>query len=424
VIDWGYELLELHEKLLLKRLSMFAGPFSARDAETVCSGDGLPASTLLETLTELVAKSFVAPEEGRYRCLDTIRLYGRERLAESGELAGMQVRHAEWLLGLASDRAPGRLAMWLDQLEAVRDELRAALGWAARVEPVLGLRLCAALRQWWQVRGHATEARQFLESLLPAAEDSPAHRACLEVAAGLAYDQGDLAAAHAYLDRAIELARAAGDRTNLVQALDTRSLLLTVGGRLDESEAAAGEALRVAREVGDPSLESHCLYQLGLVLSGRGELDGSVTRFEESLEVLQRTGREDEGLASLVFLGVTLLLQGELQKARRALVTGIKLARLQGDRRVAWALDGMAWLAAAEGRDERAVKVAGAAEAIFKAAGRQPPRGWSVLLESHLQPVRESLGDERSAAEYAAGQRLDFVSALDYALEEEVARQV
>jgi len=424
VIDWGHELLEPDEKMLLMRVSIFAGPFSAREAETVCAGDGLASNQVLEPLNELVANSFVAPEEGRYRCLDTIRLYGRERLRESGELAGMQVRHADWLLGLAADRAPGQLATWLNQLEAVRDELRAALSWAGEVEPMKGLRLCSALRQWWQVRGHATEARQFLERLLPRAEESAVQRACLEVAAGLAYDQGDIAAAHRYLDRAIELSRRAGDRSNLVQALDTRSLLLTAGGRLEESEAAADEALRLAREVGDPALESHCLYQLGLVLSARGRLAGSIERFEESLEVLRRAGREDEGLASLVFLGVTLLLQGDLERARTTLVTALKLARIQGDRRVAWALDGLAWLAGAAGGGERALKLAGAAEAIFKAAGRQPPGTWSVLLESHLQPVREALGDRKAAGVFAAGRSLEFVMALDYALEEQPARSL
>jgi predicted ATPase/class 3 adenylate cyclase len=418
VIDWGYDLLQSDEKMLLRRVSIFAGPFSANAAEVVCAGEGLATSQVLETLAELVAKSLVAPEEGGYRCLETIRLYGRERLRESDELGQMQVRHADWLLGLAADRPPGQLAAWLNRLEAVRDELRAALSWAGEADPLRGLRLCQALRQWWQVRGHADEARQILERLLSRATESAEQRACLEVTAGLAYDQGDMAAAHHYLDRAIELSRRAGDQSNLVQALDTRSLLLTVGGQLEESEAAVVEALRLAREVGDPALESHCLYQLGLLLSARGRLAGSIERFEESLDVLRRAGREDEGLASLVFLGVTLLLQGDLDRARATLVMGLKLARLQGDRRVAWALDGLAWLAAAEGQGERAFKLAGAAESIFRAAGRRPPTTWSVLLEGHLEPVRQALGEGPAAAAFAAGRSLDFAMSLDYALEE------
>ncbi|HEV2216182.1 MAG TPA: adenylate/guanylate cyclase domain-containing protein [Candidatus Dormibacteraeota bacterium] len=417
VIDWGYELLEPDEKKLLRRVAIFAGPFSTSAADTVCAFGQIEGSRLLEPLTGLVAKSFVAPEEGRFRCLDTIRLYGRERLTELGELADMQVRHADWLVALSADRAPGELAGWLNRLESVHDEIRAALSWAGEADSNRGLTLCQALRQWWQVRGHVTEARQFLERLLAKAEESPAQRACLEVAAGLAYEQGDMSRAHDYLDRAIEQSRRFGDKTNLVQALDTRSLVLTAGGQPEASESAADEALRLAREVGDAALESHCLYQLGLLMSLRGDLVGSIARFEESLELLRLVGRDDEGLASMVFLGITLLFTGDLDRARTTLTLGVKLSRTQGDRRVAWALDGLAWLAATEGQGERALTLAGAAAEIFAAAGRRPPGTWSALLEHRLEPVRGSIGEKAAAEAFAAGRNMDFAAALDYALE-------
>ena len=105
-MDWSYDLLGEEERTVLRRLSTFAGGCTLEAAEAVCSGDGVETTEILDLLTQLVDKSLVIVEtkngEARYRLLETVRQYGRDKLREAGEEAGTTTRHREWLLTLAS----------------------------------------------------------------------------------------------------------------------------------------------------------------------------------------------------------------------------------------------------------------------------------------------------------------------------------
>ena len=107
-LDWSHSLLTDEERVVWRRLSVFAGGFTMGAAEAVCSDGLIPADDVLELLTALVEKSIVTThpvDEGRYRLLEPIRLYGRERLHAAGEEPRLVAGHAEWCAGLAS--APG-----------------------------------------------------------------------------------------------------------------------------------------------------------------------------------------------------------------------------------------------------------------------------------------------------------------------------
>jgi predicted ATPase len=160
LIDWSYELLPAREQVVLRRLGIFRGGFSAEAAEAVCAGDyddshdnevdagararaprpgALPANAVRDDLTRLVDKSLVQldQESGRYRLLETIHLYGRERLAAAGETNFISRQHFVFYLQLAEDGAalvggPGQ-QVWFSRLEQEHDNFRAALGWAIQV---------------------------------------------------------------------------------------------------------------------------------------------------------------------------------------------------------------------------------------------------------------------------------------------------
>jgi predicted ATPase len=143
-IDWSYDLLDEPERVLLRRLSVFAGRFSLEAAEAVCSGEGIAEDDVLDLLSHLVDKSLLlAEEEGdeiRYRMLETVRQYGREKLATSGDLHPVSLRHTRYYLTLAEEaetglRGPDQVA-YFQQLEGDIANFRVALSWTLdKAEP-------------------------------------------------------------------------------------------------------------------------------------------------------------------------------------------------------------------------------------------------------------------------------------------------
>ena len=138
-VAWSYELLSERQRELFDRLSVFAGGWTLDAAETVCASAGIERRHVADDLAALVDKSLVVrvAHEGRrtrYRLLETLRQYGRERLREAGEAAAVRDAHLGWAVGLAEE-AEGYLdgleqAAWLDRLERELDNVRAALEWA------------------------------------------------------------------------------------------------------------------------------------------------------------------------------------------------------------------------------------------------------------------------------------------------------
>src|SRR5579884_1061615 len=170
LIDWSYDLLSEAERTLLRRLSVFAGGWTLEAAEAVCSADAL------HLLTSLVDKSLAVYEEqageARYRLLETVREYARDRLLESGEMEEVRERHFAFFLRMAEEIEPKltglEQAAWLDRLEGEYDNLRAASGWAlsAAEGAQAGLRLAGALWRFWEIRGHIDEGRGRLKNAL------------------------------------------------------------------------------------------------------------------------------------------------------------------------------------------------------------------------------------------------------------------
>src|ERR671916_378267 len=176
-MDWSHELLSLEERALFRRLSVFAGGFTLEAAESVCAGAGLERDEVLDLLSHLVDKSLVIMREesgeARYRLLETVRQYAREKLSESGEAEQASERHAGYYLALAEEAEPelkgaGQVA-WLEQLEREHDNLRAAMRWLlGRGELEEAARLGWALWLFWGIRAHFAEGRRSMEQALSA----------------------------------------------------------------------------------------------------------------------------------------------------------------------------------------------------------------------------------------------------------------
>ncbi|MEV4008445.1 NB-ARC domain-containing protein, partial [Actinomadura sp. NPDC049753] len=195
-IDWSHELLDGPERVLLRRLSVFAG-WTLEQAERVCAdpapsgggpaGAALPADDVLDTLTALVDKSLATVTgetagEVRFRLLDSIREYAAERLADAGEEEEFRGRHRDAVL--ADAERDGAIALgvepapWADRVTLFQrydtelGNVRAALTWSLDHGDIAeGLRLCTALRTFWIARGRVAEWADRTDRFLAAARD-------------------------------------------------------------------------------------------------------------------------------------------------------------------------------------------------------------------------------------------------------------
>ena len=418
-LDWSFDLLADPEKILFERVSIFAGRFSLDAVEAVCSEDPIESRAVLDLLARLVDKSMVTVDGAGYYCLETIRSYGRERLSEAGRLDGLQARLGAYLLGLAEAREAGRLAEWLDRLEAVHDDIRATLVWSLSADPELGVRLAAALNIFWQLRGHASEPRQFADAILARAPPDFGRRpAALQLAGAFAYVQGDFEAARALLNSAVAEARITRDWPTALLALERGGLLAAAADDFGASQTALQEGLVLARELNDQASEASLLHQLGLLTSRMGDLAAARSLFEKSIELRRALGRSDEASTPLTYLAAVALLQNDVETARHSIMESLEICRALGDRRAAWGLDVFAWLTALEGDPARALQLAGAASALHEASGNKPPAAWVRSVTPQVERAREALDIDAARGAWDAGRRMSFDEALEFALSE------
>ncbi len=258
-IAWSHDLLSEAERVVFRRLAVFAGGWTVEAASAIRSGPAVGpaagASLVLDGVTALVGHSLVQFEDtargGRYRFLEVVRQYALEQLAASPDEDAVRGRHLDWCLALADGaaetlRGPDQEAS-LARLEAEHDNLRAALRWGLRhgADVVAGLRLACALWRFWYMRGYLGEGRAWLEDALGRADDAPpALRATACVAAGaLAQRQGDYARATTLLEEGLTLRRQVGDRAALAAALTDLGVVAYVRSEVDRARELHEESL-------------------------------------------------------------------------------------------------------------------------------------------------------------------------------------
>ena len=170
VVDWSWELLTDAERIVLRRLAVFSGGASLDAAEQVCGGDSVERGEVLELLTTLTEKSLLLTEGDsapRYRMLDTIKEYARDRLAEAGESDLARHAHLAYFTGLAEAADPylrrAEQLAWLATLEAEHDNISSAMrGALAAGEAHAAMRLAAGAGWYWWLGGHKAEGIELL----------------------------------------------------------------------------------------------------------------------------------------------------------------------------------------------------------------------------------------------------------------------
>ena len=373
-MEWSFNLLGAREQLLLRRLSVFAGTFDLNAVERVCTGDSLDTDDILDVLAALVDKSLVVMEadEGdvRYRLLETVRQYGRERLDDTHELDAIELRHAEYYLAVLDTVAPqlvgGAMSITIiEQLALDHDNLRGAIAWATsdpgRAE--LALRFIGGMFWFWYARGQFREARQLTDRAL--ALKGPAgdlHRGRAEVSAGLiALAQGDYARSESHFDRAIALLRETSDHAVAV-AMAKRGAAVLLGGDLSRASKMLDEALEVARRWPRPDVAIvFAEFWGGWAAYRRGDLDTARALMDDIVNEARFHGLPVSLAHALVTLSRIEMAQGDLEDACRDLLEGLELeVSLKDGWGIALGLDSAAFIAARRGRHEDAARILGA----------------------------------------------------------------
>jgi len=345
LIDWSHSLLTDAERLLLRRLSVFLGGWTLASAETVCAGDGLEPSQVLDLLSQLLNKSLVAVEnlegESRYRLLETIRQYARGKLFDSGETPRVADRHLSYFLGFAEEAEP-RLSSsdqlaWLDRLQTEHDNLRAAIEWsrAGTAETAASLRLVGALWQFWYIRGFISEGRRHLQQALAENTRAPAgmRARALTGASLLAHVQGDYARAPVLIEESIALSRQSGDKKELMAALGVASILAEYREDYERGKLMQEEGLALARELQDKAGIARALVRLGnLRLSDPDEHGQARALIEEGRALYEDLDHRSGIALSLRLLALAYSVDGDDDRATSLMQQGVTLSRALGDK--------------------------------------------------------------------------------------------
>src|SRR5262249_7865837 len=344
-VDWSYDLLTADEQALFTSLGVFVGGFSLDGAVAVAGDLDLDVLDGIESLlnNSLLRTERMSEGEPRFGRLEPMREDALGRLAERGDGEVVRRRHADFYLRLAEAAEPALLGpeqmRAARKLDSERDNLRAALNWAAESgEAEVGLRTASALWRIWQMRAADVEGREHLDRLLANGSGSSSIRAIAQSrAAGLAYYQGDFHAARRYFESSLRVFRELGDDFNMFSCLDHLILVTLSEGDADAARALAEEVLEMARRMDDPSSEADGIAHLGAVLMVQGELDNARLALEEAV----RRARELENLRSVGHwtkaLGWTTLLQHEYPQARELFEQSLAIYRSLDD---AWGILG------------------------------------------------------------------------------------
>jgi predicted ATPase/DNA-binding CsgD family transcriptional regulator len=470
-LDWSYGLLSDQERAVFARLAMFAADCSLDAAEAVCAAGDVAPSDVLDLLHRLVNKSLVVADaqsgRTRYRLLEPVRQYARERLVTGGVLEEVRRRHALYFLTFGEQRERATNVGGPDRPTATAalaqeyPNIRVALGWSLESgEAQIGLRLARTVQFLWQARGYPSEGLAWLERLLalPGAEElTPARAVCLLSAGYLAtmlgsleaaqtfyeaglplasttadpwvqwlgpqnfavhnWVRGDLDTAIRYQREALAIARATHDRIDEAISLAAFASIALSQGDYANAQDLAEDARKVARAAGEEWGECLAVVQLGLLALQRGDYAMAKVDLDRSLDMSRRQHAPFFVALALEGLGQVATEEGQHDEAHARLAESLRLHDEMGNlSAIADTLESFAALAVRLSKLELALELAGAAAAGREAIGtvRSPWRG--DLLDRWLSALRPGVGEDVCARSLAIGQAMTIQEAISLAL--------
>lgn len=430
-LDWSYDLLREAENALFARLSVFVGGWTLEAAENVCVGENIEVWEVLDLLTALADKNLVVAEERngatRYRLLETVRQYARDRLRERGEDAHWEGRHLAYFLALAEEAEPqltgANQLVWLDRLEAEHDNLRAALAWSSALGGDIagGLQLAGALCRFWFVRGHLREGRDWLAGVLAAAPSgqlAAARAKALHGAGGLALQQTDYPAAWALSGESLAIRRNLGDKRGIATSLISVANVALMQRDFQSARALYEESVALFRELGNQWGIAVSLNNLGIMAHEQSDYLSARALHSESLTIRRQLGDRWGIAGSLNNLGTVARGQGDYTSARAFHSESLAIRAELGDQSsIADSLEGLADVELALARPNRAARIWGRAERLREEVPLPLTPMDRARYERSVAAARAAMGaDVAFDLAWQEGRGMTLKQAIEYAL--------
>lgn len=415
LIDWSYELLADAERVMFRRLSVFAGGWTLEAAEAVCAGPGLDTLDVLDLLAQLVQKSLVVMEPGgaRYRMLQTVRAYAATKLAATEGEASFRRRHVVHCVRLA-DQARSKLVSreqpeGLALLDVERENLLAAHAWCGSDPACIeeGLQLVFLLKIYWHARGLLSLGhRVTVDALarLPAQERSFRRCRALCDAGQLAYHMGRYDEARSYLEDSHAIAQELGDQARLSAVLPTLAAVLGAVGERARAIGVSEAAVRVAAALGQHRQQAVALTALAQLQRAAGSLQQAEAACQQALRLFgSLEDREGEAISRLN-LAMFAIAGGRLGDALAQLRQVDETASILASRPVSQSLlDVAAGLCGSQRKHEACARLFGAAEAHAMRTGiRRDPED-DAFLRPIMARSAQALGQPEFDAQIAIG---------------------
>jgi len=426
-LDWSYELLTETERELFRQLSVFVGGFTLEALESVALLDS--TQSILDALSRLVDKSLLLVEQQdqpRYRFLEPIRQYARDKLNESRESNSIQDRHLNYYLRVAEEAEPYLFRAgqqdWKNRLELDHDNLRVALAWSLKSNQIeAGLKMAGALAWFWHSKGHLSEGNLWLEKLLASGSGTQGKERAkaLRASSILSTDTGDYIRARAFAESSIKLYREIGDNRGAGLVLVDLGGSLHRDGREEEAIESLEESLRLLRATGERWEIAYALVWLGDAWFRMGDIERAATNWEESLRLTQELGDHFVMAWSLGGLADVTRVRGDYKRATGMFKESLSLYQSSGDKHgPPYSLEALGLVAAAQGNAKRAARLWGAASAWREAINEPLPPPYQRDYAASVTQARTQLGEEVYASAWSEGRAMSPEQAIALALEE------
>jgi predicted ATPase/DNA-binding CsgD family transcriptional regulator len=437
-ISWSHDLLTPSEQAVFRRLSVFAGGCIFEAAEAVLTapytaGDNERQSEInidsLASISSLIEKSLLQPSDHangtpRFRMLETVREFGLEQLATSGEWDPAHRRLAEWCQSLAETSYYALLGpqhrQWLARLDAEHNNMRAALAWALDSgEAEIAQRIAFRLSTFWFVRGHQSEGLLWAERTLASSTVTSikARAGAMNVTAYLTWARGDDERATQLWAEAMPLNRQVEGPKDLARSLYSAGLAAEDRGDHDQARRLQEEALVLCQQSGETVFAAHVRNALGQIIYRQfGDLNRADAHFTEALHQFRELGDAFGAGLAIANRGRIARDRGDYEQATAMYAEALALHWDNGERgHTARCLNGLGIVAALADQPERAAHLCGAAEAMRETIGAPVPR-YRGQHEHAMGLARDTLGEQAFAAAWAAGRSLSIVDAVRNAL--------
>jgi non-specific serine/threonine protein kinase len=426
-LDWSYELLTETERELFRQLSIFVGGFTWDALESVALLDS--NQSILDALSRLVDKSLLLVEQQdqpRYRFLEPIRQYARDKLNETREANLIQDRHLNYYLRVAEEAEPYLFRAgqqdWMHRLELDHDNLRVALTWSLESNQIEeGLKMAGALAWFWHGTGHLSEGNLWLEKILASGigTQGKERAKALRASSILSTDTGDYIRARALAESSIKLYREIGDNRGAGLVFADLGASFHRAGKEEEAIESLEESLRLLRAAGEHWGIAYALVWLSDTLFRMGDIERAATSWEESLRLSQELGDHSLMAWSIGGLGDVGRLRADYKRATGMFKEALSLYQSSGDKfGPPYVLEALGLVAAALGDAKRAARLWGAASAWREAINEPLPPAYQRDYAEYITQARTQLGENVYAAAWSEGHAMSPEQVIEFALRE------